>query len=1340
MKLRAQILAGYAVVLVLMAATAAVMASDINSLVDTSKWVAHTHEVIAKAHHIEKLLIDMQTGQRGFLLAGQDEFLEPYESGKKEYSKTMAELKVLVSDNPVQVKRLEDIELVVDEWHRVAASVAIAERQKVKAGAIDAAYLQKLLGKGDGKGLHDQMRDIIDRLDDELNRAGNAQARYLVLAIAKDMIDMETGQRGFLVTGKDEFLEPFDLGINSLGKHFKELREAAPIAYHGSINRLDDLSQSWLRKAGKPEIAARRDMNKNEASMKTVSALIQKGTGKKFMDSLRDKLKTFISVEQELLVKRNREASASAARSIIIILTGTVLAIMAGLLAMFLTARTILRKVGGEPIAIAGLTEQVAEGDLDIEVPGGADGATGILASVISMVDALKKSRHQAERQDWLKTGITKLNDRMRGQQEMDPLLSGVLAEMTRYVGAHVGAIYRLEDRRLDDGRPDDSANGEPTLSLAASFAHQKRKNLSNRFALGEGLVGQCAKEKQPILLRNVPDDYVKVTSGLGESKPMFIAVSPFLHEGKVMGVLEIGSLQEITDTHLEYLKQAMPALGISVHGVESRMTLLALEQSQRQAAQKLQSSNRELEEQTIRLQQSESELKAQQEELRVANEELAEKNALLGRQKDAVEKVQRELAEQAADLAMASKYKSEFLANMSHELRTPLNSLLLLARSLTDNKAGHLDEDEVESATVIYQSGKDLLTLINEILDLSKIEAGHMDIHLEEVLVSELARSVRSSFQHVATHKNIEFIVESAAGAPTALVTDRQRLEQILKNLISNAIKFTDKGHVAVTFGPVPPGTVLRRSGLQAALQSGLQSNLALAISVEDTGIGVAPEKQKLIFQAFQQADGGITRTHGGTGLGLSISRELCALLGGEMQLSSELGKGSTFTVFLPVETSSDGAPCRSPAPRQGHRKGHHQPHIALPAALVSDDRERIEPGDRCILVIEDDVHFANILARECRQRGLKCLVATTGEAGLELAERFVPQGIILDVKLPGMDGWAVLNALKANTKTRHIPVHMASVEEASAQAQLKGAIGYAVKPIGPEQLEQTFSRLENASSGKPRRVLVVEDDATVRNATIKLISGADVTVDDASTGAEALKAIDSTRYDCVILDLGLPDMDGRQLLETLQRKGSEIPPIIIHTARGLTWEEGMALRSFSDSIVVKDVQSSERLLDEVSLFLHRVVSEMPQPTRHMTTGLHDSDAALRDKKVLLIDDDMRALFALSKVLDARGMRTIKAPNGQKALELLADDPDVDIVLTDIMMPVLDGYETIKQIRAQERFKKLPIIALTAKAMKDDRERCLEAGANDYLPKPVDQERLLSMLRVWLYQTAQRG
>lgn len=988
---------------------------------------------------------------------------------------------------------------------------------------------------------------------------------------------------------------------------------------------------------------------------------------------------------------------------------------------VFFLARSVTRPLKN----LLKAANRIASGDLAVDlsaVEKRGDELGELMHAFSAMAARLRENRDSAGRADWLKSGIARLNQAMVGDPDPADLATKVISEISTYVGAQVGAVYLAQES--------DTAS----YALTGSYAYSRRKDQPEAFKAGEGLVGQAVLEKKQILVKNAPEDYFKVVSGLGGRVPRFICVSPCVYEGRVKGIVEVGSFNELNEMHLEYLDKAMPAIALAFEGAESRLKLAqSLEESQAQGEElqaqqeELKVANEALNEQAQALKASEEELKAQQEELQVTNEELEEKNNLLDRQNRDVETARLEIEEKAADLALVSKYKSEFLANMSHELRTPLNSLLLLAQSLKENKTGNLTAEQVESAKIIYGGGSDLLSLINEILDLSKIEAGRMELKTAPVRISELAEGAQASFGHMAEEKGLRLNVEVRADAPAEIMSDRKRVEQVIKNLVSNALKFTDKGSVSLSFFRPAPGADL--------LKSGLSSADCLAIEVRDTGIGISPSDQHRIFEAFQQVDGGTARRYGGTGLGLSISRELARLLGGEIKVHSEPGKGSAFTLYLPLAAPAPHAAGPDETAAAVSRKageGGAAPQRPA-AAQPADDRAGLKRTDKTMLIIEDDPVFAGLLCEKCREKGFKCLLAATGEAGLELAVKHLPAAIILDIYLPGINGWAVLDRLKDNINTRHIPVHIVSGDENLAESARRGAVGHAVKPLSVKGLEDTICRLEEAAGGKEKRVLVVENVTEMRAEILELLGGRDVKVDGAETGAEALKALRAGGYDCVVLDIGLPDIDGMELLKKLEAEGVRLPPVIIHTARELTREEEAAFRERAEAIVIKDVRSQERLLDEVSLFLHRMVSAMPEKQGKMIRDLHNTDQVLTGKKVLIVDDDMRTTFAMSRLLTEHGIKTLKAEDGEKGLKLLEENPDTDLVLMDVMMPVLDGYETMKRIRAQEKFRKLPIIVLTAKAMPEDREKCLAAGANDYLPKPVDQERLLSMMRVWI-------
>ena len=724
-------------------------------------------------------------------------------------------------------------------------------------------------------------------------------------------------------------------------------------------------------------------------------------------------------------------------------------------------------------------------------------------------------------------------------------------------------------------------------------------------------------------------------------------------------------------------------------------------------------------------------ELQSQQKELQQTNEELAQKarqlaeqNAEVERKNREVEQARRALEEKAAELALTSKYKSEFLANMSHELRTPLNSILVLGQQLAQNAGGNLSTKQVEYARNIHSSGSDLLNLITDILDLSKIESGTVTVEAEEISFASLRDSIERNFRHVAEAKNLPFTVEFAPDLPAGITTDSKRLLQILKNLLSNAFKFTMQGHVAVHVSRVEEGWTAGRHTLG-------RSAAVVSFAISDTGIGIAPEKQKLIFEAFQQADAGTSRKYGGTGLGLSISRELAALLGGEIRLNSALGEGSTFTLYLPqffserhVEKNRPVAevlPVGLPAPRE---------------ESIPDDRDHIQAGDQTLLIVEDDPHYARVLLGIAREKHFKGLVATRGHAALALARQFQPTAITLDVRLPDMLGWTVLNNLKLNPATRHIPVQIISVEEERSHALSHGAFAYAVKPTTTEGLDLCLERIRKFVEPHTKRLLVVEDNEIESQSIVALLGHDDIEIVTATTGTDALNKLLDRSFDCCVLDLRLPDMSGFDLLDKIQAESTlRDIPIVVFTGKNLSVDEEQRLRVAARSVLVKDVQSPERLFDETALFLHRVFSQLPAEKQQMLDRLHASDDILRGRKVLVVDDDARNIFALTTVLENHEMDVVTATNGRQAIDLIREQPDLGVVLMDIMMPDMDGYQTMQEIRKDSKFSTLPILALTAKAMKGDRDKCLAAGASDYIAKPVNTNELLSLLRVWLHR-----
>ncbi|MEO6002607.1 MAG: HAMP domain-containing protein [Opitutus sp.] len=949
--------------------------------------------------------------------------------------------------------------------------------------------------------------------------------------------------------------------------------------------------------------------------------------------------------------------------------------------------------------AIAEVATAVTKGDLTRSIQVDARGEVAELKDNINtMIYNLRNTTETNQEQDWLKTNLAKFTSMLQGQRDLFTVGKTLLSELAPLVDAQQGTIYQM----VVDERE------RPTLRLLTGYA--QRPGQPEHIALGDGLVGQCAVEKERILLNDVPSGYTRVHSSLGEAIPASIVVLPVLFEGETKAVIELASLHPFSVTHITFLEQLTQSIGVVLNTIEATMRTEGLLQQSQQL--------------TVELQSQQKELTQTNEELAQKARQLAEQNVEVERKNSEVEQARRALEEKAAELALTSKYKSEFLANMSHELRTPLNSILILGQQLAENGGGNLSQKQIEFARNIHSSGSDLLNLITDILDLSKIESGTVTVEAEEISFNSLRDATERNFQHIADSKSLPFQVEFSPTLPRVITTDPKRLQQILKNLLSNAFKFTGQGQVSIKVSPAQSGWSPGHTVLSRASQ-------VVAFAISDTGIGIATEKQKLIFEAFQQADAGTSRKYGGTGLGLSISRELAALLGGEIRLQSVSGQGSTFTLYLPlfymepthdkVRTPSSTTPIMLPAARE---------------EVILDDRDLVQPGDRSLLIVEDDPHYARVLLGLAREKGFKGIVAARGNAALTLARQYQPTAITLDVFLPDMLGWTVLNNLKLNPSTRHIPVQIISVDEERSHALARGAFSYTVKPTTTEGLEDCFERIKKFVEPHMKRLLVVEDNDIERDGIVALLQHDDIEIATAATGAEALNKLLDQPFDCCVLDLRLPDMTGFELLDKLQAEPAlRDIPIVVFTGKDLTKDEERQLRAVAKSVLVKDVQSPERLFDETALFLHRVVTNLPEHKQKMLDHLHASNEVLRGRKVLVVDDDARNIFALTTMLENQEMNVVSAMNGRQAIELIQTQPDIGVVLMDIMMPEMDGYQTMKEIRKDPKFGALPIMALTAKAMKGDREKCLSAGASDYIAKPVNTNELLSLLRVWLYR-----
>jgi HAMP domain-containing protein/signal transduction histidine kinase/CheY-like chemotaxis protein len=981
--------------------------------------------------------------------------------------------------------------------------------------------------------------------------------------------------------------------------------------------------------------------------------------------------------------------------------------------------------------AIAEVATAVTKGDLTRSISLEAQGEMAALKDTINeMISNLRDTTQKNAEQDWLKTNLAKFSRMLQGQKDLLTVGRLILSELAPVVSAQQGVFYIMDSTSKAD---------EAALKLLASYAFKERKNVDNKFKLGEGLVGQCALEKEKILLTSAPNDYIKISSGLGEAKPLNIIVLPIVFEGAVKAVMELASFDRFSPTHETFLGQLTESIGIVLNTIEANMRTEDLLKQSQSLARELQSQQQEL-------QQTNAELEDKA-------KLLADQNVEVERKNKEVEQARQALEEKAKQLALTSKYKSEFLANMSHELRTPLNSLLILSDQLSRNSDGNLTPRQVEFAKTIHSSGNDLLTLINDILDLSKIESGTVIVDVSEVTMRDLREYVDRTFRHVAESKKLDFVVDISPEAPRAVHTDAKRLQQVLKNLLSNAFKFTERGSVSMelheaTEGWTPDHPVLSRA------------KSVMAFTVCDSGIGIPHEKQQIIFEAFQQADGSTSRKYGGTGLGLAISREIAGLLGGEIKLNSVPGQGSSFTLFVPT-TYMPIRPLKRPVSRDAETNVPEGPVAVIPvlespvrriseASIeslpeaeggisegIEDDTSNIQPHDRVLLAVENDNHFARLLVDVGREQGFKVVVATRGSTALQMARKLSPTAISLDINLPDIDGWRVLNRLKDDIATRHIPVQIITTEEECERGLRMGAIGVLTKPIKTkDSLDQTFSRLNGYLNTSLRKVMVIDQDDAERTSISEMIAAADIEIVPVSSPEEATETLKAQMPDLIICALDLPEKKGFDLIEEIKEdpRFREVP-LLVYSRKDLSKKDELHLKRLTQTTVLKDVRSPQRLVDEASLFLHRQIATLPEIMRAEIETLHQPGTVLADKKILVVDDDIRNIFAMTSILEPHSVNIMSAETGRAAIEILQHTPEIDAVLMDIMMPDMDGYDTMRAIRKLAKFRSLPIIALTAKAMKGDREKCIEAGASDYISKPVDSDQLLALLRIWLHR-----
>ena len=1094
------------------------------------------------------------------------------------------------------------------------------------------------------------------------------------------ILTTETAMRGYILTGSDKFLGPYNQHVSKIIPEVESLRELV------SDNTKQSHSMDSLAAVVRLKVAAMQtNLDLYRESKRITPELL--GTAEKgriYKEQILQLIEKLVKEERHLLHERTLTSDLNSKRTIAIVIISSLT-----IFGLVLYLLTLIRKTFDFQKRVE---EQVKERN-----------------------ERLAQLSFDNEQKNKLMQALRKVNDLMFKTQELDSLANNILHEVCRYTKATIGLMYFSDENQ--------------ELSIKASFAGKNNYN-NQRLKIGEGLVGQVAKDGQISIIRNLPEGYLKVRSGLGETSPTQLFLIPVRHNEETIAIFELGYINQPDEDSILFLESLAASIGVGLNSAMSKMMLRQLFDKLQAQSEELESqqeelltTNEELVHKSEQLQASEEELKIQQEELQQTNAELEEKAQQLEEKNLAINQVKEAVSMKAEELEASSRYKSEFLANMSHELRTPLNSILILARILKENKPSNLNEDQIKYAGVIHNAGADLLNLINDILDLSKIESGKVELTIENVSPASVCRNMELLFSEIANSKRIHFNTSISNDVPGVFRTDGGRVEQIIKNLLSNAFKFTpEAGSIDLKVDVVSAAQTLYSANLRNS------ASAILAFSISDTGIGIPDEKQKLIFEAFQQADGSTSRKYGGTGLGLSISKELAALLGGEIQLSSEPGNGSKFTLYLPV-TETDALTARASL-------------VDEPLSISNNPEAQTEtPGisePHTLLIVEDDFMFAKLLENYAIQKGYKPVLAHDGKTALSIARAEVPHAIILDIFLPDTDGWAILKTLKADPLTHNIPVHMMSSGENNPdRAHEEGAVGFLKKPIESNALNEAFELLEHAQLNNFKSVLIIEDQELQSEVVKAQLSSRGIDVSQAFNGQQAMELLEQQSFDCIILDLNLPDISGMELLDKIKNIPALVHiPVVINTAMELDQEKMTRIMRYSEAMVLKSNKSNERLMDEVSLFINKLQQQSnfvapaeplrkPKPT--------NQEKVLKGKTILITDDDMRNIFALSTALHEFEMQIVIANNGREAIDKLSSTPSIDLILMDIMMPEMDGYEAIRQIRKDENYSKLPIIALTAKAMKNDRQKCIDAGASDYISKPVDIDKLLSLMRVWL-------
>ncbi|MDU4478989.1 MULTISPECIES: response regulator [Clostridium] len=1151
------------------------------------------------------------------------------------------------------------------------------------------------------------------------------------------LLDMETGARGYVITGNESFLEPFNKGNSSYENHYDKLKQLTEdnSEQQQRLYNINNKYKEWVEWEKNIIIAKRKEVSSGKLKLEDLIAIVQSGYGKNMMDELRSILGDINNEEERLLLNRNADLIKMEKETRVIMLTGGALATITAIIIASLSIRMIVNPVK----VVTNTFREIAEGEVNLEarLMSNSEDEIGKMARYFNIfMTKLKELISENRNQSWLTTGRAELNEEMRGVREINTLSSRIITYICRYLNMQIGKFYVKTDSN--------------TFKVFGSYSYSSSEGSPDEFNIGEGLVGQAALEDKIVLVQDVPADYMKIISGLGEAVPKNILIAPCMYHEEIECIIELGSFNQFTDVQLKFIEQVSENIATSINLTKAQTkmevllnkTLVQAEELQVQQ-EELRQNNEELEEQAKILKQSEMNLQTQQEELRVSNEELEEQTKKLEQQKRDISennkllrKANHEIEGKAKELEIANKYKSEFLANMSHELRTPLNSIIVLSQLLENKKANEpLTEKQLEYSKTIHSSGKNLLRLIDDILDLSKVESGKIDINFDQVNLAELAENTKSLFTPIILQKNIDFKIEIEDGLPEKIISDEQRLQQIINNLLSNAFKFTETGYVKMN---------ICRPKEEDIKNYKIEENVNKLISIEiiDTGIGIPADKQTLIFEAFKQVDGTISRKYGGTGLGLSISRELARLLGGNIYLKSEEGKGSKFTlVFLDNDNME-----QVKLNKEEYSSIDKNYHDNLEEKIISENDineftkdehyESKKEDEKLLLIIEDDEQFSTLLSELAYKKNYKVLIEKNSEEAIKLAVKYKPYAILLDIGLANNSGVRVVDKLQNLEYTKNIPIHIISwKEDKNSYDKMKNLVWHIKKPYNLEELYNLFDKIETSLSNDSKKLLIVDEDKSQSNMIYNNLNERGFKITTLESGLDAYKLLKDEQFDCMILDLNLKDMNGIDLVNKLKEENLVNFPILIYTEGNITQEEEDKLNKYTESIIIKGNNSIDRLLDEVSLFFHSVDSNIDNKNFENIKFSEEKENLLNNKNILIVDDDMRNVFSLTSAIEEKGMNVVVGRNGSEGIKKLYEKNNIDLILMDVMMPEMDGYTAMKEIRKEKQFDNIPIIAITAKSMKEDRQKCIEAGSNDYLTKPVDINKLISLLKVWLYK-----